>query len=69
MRAARKVVSEIGTVEICAVRCTDDGEVEPLPSFAEAGLAGAARADGFVIVAEASEGCPQGASVTVHLRS
>ena len=67
VRLARKIVSEVGTTDICPVRCTQDGEVEPLAPFAEAGLVAAAHGDGFVIVPEASEGYPQGAPVTVHL--
>jgi molybdopterin molybdotransferase len=68
LRVARKIVSEVGTVEVCPVRRTGSGEAEPMPSFAEAGLAAAAHADGFVLVPEASEGYPQGAAVTVYLR-
>jgi molybdopterin molybdotransferase len=68
LRVARKIVSEVGTLEVCPVRRTGGGEVEPLPSFDEVGLAAAAEADGFVLVPEASEGYPQGASVTVYLR-
>ena len=67
MTTARKLVSAIGMTEICPVRCRPDGRVEPLAPFAETGLMAAAVADGFVIVAEASEGCPQGAAVTVYL--
>jgi molybdopterin molybdotransferase len=67
MRLGRKIVSEIGMTEICPVRCTQEGEVEPFAPFVEAGLVAAAQGDGFVIVPEASEGYPQGASVTVHL--
>jgi molybdopterin molybdotransferase len=67
LSAARKIVSEIGMVEVCPVRCIGDGTVEPVVSFAEAGLSAAAQADGFVLVPEASEGYPQGAPVTVHL--
>jgi molybdopterin molybdotransferase len=67
LRTARKIVSEIGTVEVCPVRCTGDRAVEPVVSFAEAGLSAAAQADGFVLVPEASEGYPQGAQVTVYL--
>jgi len=67
VRLARKIVSEVGTTDICPIRWTEDGEVEPLAPFAEAGLAAAAQGDGFVIVPEASEGNPQGAPVTVHL--
>jgi molybdopterin molybdotransferase len=67
MRTGRKIVSAIGMTEICPVRCAAPGVVEPLPSFGEAGLMSAITADGFVIVPEASEGYPQGASVTVYL--
>jgi molybdopterin biosynthesis enzyme len=49
------------------VRCLADGRVEPAPSYAEAGIGAVATADGFVVVAEGSEGMPVGASVTVHL--
>lgn len=69
MRLARKIVSEIGTTEVCPVRCTQDGEAEPIAPFAEAGLVAAAQGDGFVIVPEVSEGYPQGAPVMVHLYS
>jgi molybdopterin molybdotransferase len=68
LRIARKVVSEVGTMDVCPVRRTAGGEVEPMASFAEAGLPVAAHADGFVLVPEASEGYPQGAAVTVYLR-
>ena len=65
--AARKIVSAIGTTEICPVRLGAGDTIEPLPSFAETGLMAAVAADGFVIVPEASEGHPQGARVTVYL--
>jgi molybdopterin molybdotransferase len=67
MRTARKIVSAIGMTEICPVSCSGGDMVEPLPSFGEAGLMAVVAADGFVIVPEASEGHPQGASVTVYL--
>jgi molybdopterin molybdotransferase len=67
LSVARKIVSEIGMAEVCPVRRTGDGVVEPVVPFAEAGLGAAAQADGFVLVPEASEGYPQGAPVTVHL--
>ena len=67
LRTVRKIVSEIGTLDVCPVRCTGRDTVEPIASFAEAGLAAAARADGFVLVPEASEGYPEGAPVTVYL--
>jgi len=66
-RMAGKIVSEIGMTEVRAVRCLPDGSIEPLASFAEAGLAAAAHADGFVIVPEDSEGFGQGARIAVYL--
>jgi hypothetical protein len=65
--AARKIVSEIGTTEVCPVQCLGDGTVAPLAPFGEAGLAAATQADGFVIVPEGGEGCAQGAPVVVYL--
>jgi molybdopterin biosynthesis enzyme len=53
--------------EICPVRCGIEGGVEPMASFYEIGLMGAAGADGFVIVPEPSEGYPPGTSVNVYL--
>jgi len=67
MTTARKIVSEIGMMEVYPVRCLNDGLVEPIASFFEAGLTPAVRGDGFVIVTEASEGYPKGAAVTVYL--
>lgn len=67
MRSSRKIVSSIGVTEICPVRCIEDGRAEPLASFAAAGLVSAARADGFVIIPEGSEGFAAGATVTVYL--
>jgi molybdopterin molybdotransferase len=66
MRIARKIVSAIGITEICPVSCSGHDMAEPLPSFGETGLMAIVAADGFVIVPEASEGHPQGASVTVY---
>jgi molybdopterin molybdotransferase len=69
LRMTRKIASEVGTAEVWPVRCTGEGEAEPLAPFAEAGLVAAAHADGFVVVPEASEGYPAGATVTVYLHS
>jgi molybdopterin molybdotransferase len=66
MTTARKIVSSIGTTEICPVRRRPDGQIEPVASFAEIGMMAAAQADGFLIVSEASEGYAQGASVTPY---
>jgi molybdopterin molybdotransferase len=64
---ARKIVSSIGATEICPVRLRCDGRIEPIVSFAEIGLMAAVQADGFIIIPEASEGYPSGASVTAYL--
>jgi molybdopterin molybdotransferase len=64
---ARKIVSSIGATEICPVRLRSDGQIEPIVSFAEIGLMAAVQADGFIIIPEASEGYPSGASVTAYL--
>ena len=60
----RKIVSGIGMVEVVPVRL-DGGRA--LPIGVEGGLAGAVRADGFVMVPEASEGYLAGSRVRVHL--
>jgi molybdopterin molybdotransferase len=60
---ARKIVSGLGSTDVVAVRLAD-GKAEPLPA---AGLVGASLADGFVLVAEGSEGYPVGASVPIYL--
>ena len=49
------------------MRFSDTGAVEPISSFTEADLMAAARADGFVIIPEGSEGFPEGSSVMVYL--
>lgn len=60
----RKIASGIGLVEIVPVRLAG-GRAHP--AGVGSGLAGAVRADGFVVVPEASEGYPAGATVRVHL--
>src|SRR5262249_22585893 len=67
LTTARKIVSEIGTLQVFPVRYLNNGTVEPIASFAESGLAAAARGDGFVLVPESSEGYPRGAAVDVYL--
>jgi molybdopterin molybdotransferase len=66
MMTARKIVSEIGMTEVCPVRYVCDAHVEPVASFASAGLGAAALADGFVVIPEGCEGHPEGAIVTVY---
>jgi molybdopterin molybdotransferase len=65
----RKIVSAIGLTEICAVRQTADGRIEPVAAFARASLMALAQADGFVVVPEGSEGFAAGATVPVYLLS
>jgi molybdopterin molybdotransferase len=67
MTLARKIVSVIGTTEICPVLLGPDDTIEPLPAFGEIGLRAAAAGAGFVIVPAAREGYPQGAAVTAYL--
>lgn len=67
MTTARKIVSAIGTTEICEVRCRPDRLIEPLAPFAEIGLMAAVGADGFVIIPDTREGYPAGAAVDAYL--
>jgi molybdopterin molybdotransferase len=61
---ARKIASGLGITEIVPVRLSG-GRAMPIGS--DAGLPSAVQADGFVLVAEASEGYPGGARVPVYL--
>lgn len=63
---ARKIVSDIGRTDYCRVRLTPDG-VEPLSLSGAAILSSTTRADGFVVIPEASEGYAPGAEVEVFL--
>ncbi|KAA0681742.1 molybdopterin-binding protein [Roseomonas genomospecies 6] len=63
---ARKLVSEIGCTELHRLRWTAEGMVEPVASPHRPGLAGAVRADGFVVIPAESEGVPAGATVTLR---
>ncbi len=63
---ARKMVSEIGCVDLHRVRLAADGRIEPVASPAIPGLAALARADGFVEIPAESEGVPEGATVTMR---
>jgi molybdopterin molybdotransferase len=67
MTLARKIVSAIGVTEICPVRRLGDGSVDPLSGYARANLRAVTQADGFVVVAEGSEGMPAGSVVSVYL--
>ncbi|PWC82883.1 molybdopterin biosynthesis protein [Azospirillum sp. TSH100] len=63
---ARKLVSEIGCLDLHRVRLDEDGRVEPVASPGWPGLAAAARADGFVLIGADSEGVPDGVPVTMY---
>jgi len=67
LTTARKIVSAIGMTEIVPVRRGADNSVEPIGSFSELGVVAIANADGFVVIPDASEGYPPGASVEVRL--
>jgi molybdopterin molybdotransferase len=68
MTTVRKIVSAIGITEICPVRCLGHDQVMPIASFGEAGLGAVARADGFVVISDRSEGVPEGGLVKVYLQ-
>ncbi len=66
LEIARKIVSAVGLVDLCQVRCVDD-RAEPVGAAGSGGLGSAVRADGFVIVPAPLEGYAPGARVTVHM--
>ena len=66
IEVGRKIVSEIGSVDVCLVRCVGE-RVEPIGSRDAGGLASAVRADGFVVVPAHVEGHAPGARVAVRL--
>jgi molybdopterin molybdotransferase len=63
---ARKLASVVGRVDYARVAIVE-GQVEPLAISGASILSSTTRADGFVVVPEALEGYPVGASVTVWL--
>ena len=65
-RLNRKIASAVGRVDYCRVRF-QDGAAEPLALSGASILSSTTRADGFVIVPEASEGYAPGAEVQVFL--
>ena len=62
---ARKIVSSIGTVELCRVRLVA-GEAIPMGSADSGGLTSVARADGFLLIPSTLEGYAPGAIVDVY---
>lgn len=63
---SRKLVSRIGQMELARMRIDGD-RAEPLAVADDRLLASSVRADGFVLLAENSEGYPEGSRVEVHL--
>lgn len=66
LEVARKIVSAVGLVDLCQVRCVDD-RAEPIGSAGSGGLRSAVQADGFVIVPATLEGYAPGARVAVYM--
>ncbi len=66
MEVARKIVSAVGFVDLCQVRCIGD-RAEPVGSAGFGGLGSAVRADGFVIVPAPLEGYAPGTRVAVYM--
>ena len=60
----RKIVSEAGFTELVPVRVTAAG-LEPLAPAARASMAALAAADGFIVLAEATEGLAPGTTVAI----
>jgi molybdopterin molybdotransferase len=65
-RLARKLSSQIGRLDYARVKL-QDGWVEPLAVAGASVLSSTTRADGFVVIADDSEGFPAGADVDVWL--
>ena len=65
-KLARKLSSQIGRLDYARVRL-QDGWVEPLAVSGASVLSSTTRADGFVVIADDSEGAPAGADVEVWL--
>ncbi len=63
---SRKLVSRIGRMEVARMRVGGD-HAEPLAVADDRLLASSVRADGFVLLAENSEGFAEGSRVEVHL--
>ncbi|MBM3694695.1 MAG: molybdopterin molybdenumtransferase MoeA [Actinobacteria bacterium] len=63
---AARLVSQIGRTDYARVRVRS-GRVEPVAIGGASALSSVTRADGFVVIPEASEGYPEGTEVEVHL--
>jgi molybdopterin molybdotransferase len=63
-RVKRKIVSSVGTVELCRVLLIE-GDAIPLGTADSGGLASVVRADGFIVIPATLEGYAPGAIVDV----
>jgi molybdopterin molybdotransferase len=61
----RKIVSSVGTVELCRVLLIE-GDALPLGTADSGGLASVVRADGFIVIPATLEGYAPGATVDVY---
>jgi molybdopterin molybdotransferase len=61
----RKIVSSVGTVELCRVLLIEDDAL-PLGTADSGGLASVVRADGFIVIPATLEGYAPGATVDVY---
>jgi molybdopterin molybdotransferase len=64
-KVKRKIVSSVGTVEICRVLLIA-GDAIPLGAADSGGLASIGRADGFIVIPATLEGYAPGATVAVY---
>lgn len=64
---ARKLTSKVGRTDFVRVRRVGDGGVEPVATSGASNLSSTVVADGFVLVAEDSEGAAPGETVRVYL--
>jgi molybdopterin molybdotransferase len=64
-KVKRKIVSSVGTVELCRVLLIE-GDAIPLGTADAGGLASVVRADGFIVIPATLEGYAPGATVDVY---
>jgi molybdopterin molybdotransferase len=64
-RVKRKIVSSVGTVELCRMLLIE-GDALPLGAVDSGGLTPVARADGFILIPATLEGYAPGAIVDVY---
>lgn len=64
-KTARKIVSSIGTVELCRVRL-ENGEAIPLGAVDSGELTSVVHADGFILIPATLEGYAPGTPVSVY---